>query len=81
MEYPSFSKRFFSLLGGFLIHTVIGSITMTGNISIYMASYLRKYNSSVTLDDTSIIYSLQMLGKCLTTVVGPYILYHKNPRL
>ena len=79
MENLTFKRKLFSLIGGFIVHIVIGTIYITGNISIYMASYLRKYDSSITLDDTSLILPLQVVGTCLSLVVGPYLLNHTNP--
>ena len=37
----SFKLKVLSLIGGFLIHIVLGTVYITGNISIYMASYLQ----------------------------------------
>ena len=75
----SFRRRVISLLGGFLIHIVIGTVYITGNISVYMASYLRRHDSSITISNVSIILPLQIVGTTLSLLSGSYLTSRFNP--
>lgn len=39
-----------ALIGGFLIHIVLGTLYIGGNIAPYLASYLREYDSSIRIE-------------------------------
>lgn len=67
------AKKYWCIIGGFLIHLVIGSVYITGNISIYMASYLQHQGHSVSLEDLSIILPLQICGSTSTLIIGTYL--------
>ena len=78
-QNQSFRRRVISLLGGFLIHIVIGTVYITGNISVYMASYLRRHDSSITISNVSIILPLQIVGTTLSLLSGSYLTSRFNP--
>lgn len=47
------------MVGCVLINFVIGSVYISGNVGIYFASYLRLYDSSVTMAQINTIFSIQ----------------------
>lgn len=66
-------RRFMALFGGFVAQVVLGTVYITGNITIYMASYLQHLDQDITTSDLSIILPLQILGISLTMIIGPYL--------
>ena len=75
----SLKRRVISLIGGFLIHIVIGTVYITGNISVYMASYLRRHDSSITVSNVAILLPLQIVGTTITLLLGSYLMARFNP--
>ena len=80
------SRRYIAVLGGFLIRMVhstkvLGTLYITGNISIYIASHLRIYDSSITLEEINILLPIQVVsstftiyfGSCLCTRYNAYV--------
>ena len=45
-------------VGGFCIHTVLGTLYLWGNVTIYVTAYLRKFEKEVTYNDTLIVYAI-----------------------
>ena len=74
-------KYYLSLIGGFLIHIVIGTVYVTGNISIYIASYLQHKGHNVTLNDVSILLPLQISGTTISILIGSYLSVKISPWL
>jgi hypothetical protein len=72
-------RKYLALLGGFLIHIVIGTVYITGNIGIYMASYLQYKNVDVTLNDLSIVLPLQVCGTSTGLLLGSTLTHKYNP--
>lgn len=81
--YRSQSKKrkILSIVGGFIIHIVIGTVYITGNISIYMASYLQHEGHDVSLNNLSIILPLQIVGTAMSLLIGSYITTKIGPWL
>lgn len=53
MKLPSYSENprgYRAIFGGFLIHMMIGTFYLWGNINIYVTSYMRYKKSDVTTD-------------------------------
>lgn len=72
---PDTKKRYFlSLLGGFIAQLVMGTIYTTGNITIYMASYLQHRDHNISTSDLSVILPLQILGMTFTMISGPHLI-------
>ena len=46
-----------ALLGGFLIHLSLGTLYLWSNITIAVTSYLRSFDSTITYDDTLLVYA------------------------
>ena len=74
-------RMLLSLLGGFLLHIVLGTVYITGNISLYIASYLQYKGHNVTIQDISIILPLQIIGTAISLAIGPYLTNRYNPWL
>lgn len=72
-------KYILALIGGFLIHIVIGTIYITGNISVYIASYLQSKGHDTTLNDLGIILPLQITGTSASLFIGSYLTAKYNP--
>lgn len=50
-----------TVLGGLLIHFVIGTMYNWANIVVYVTSYLRVFDSSITYSDTIKVYPISLL--------------------
>ena len=81
--YQSETKRrkLLALFGGFLLHIVIGTVYITGNISLYIASYLQYKGHNVTIEDISIVLPLQIVGTTISLIIGSYLTNRYNPWL
>ena len=55
-----------TVVGGFCIHLVIGTQYVWGNIAVYVTSYYRDEDPSVSLGSTAIVLPLVIL------VTGPF---------
>jgi len=49
---------------------VFGSFIIWGNICVYVTSYLRLFDPSITLDDTMLILPLVLIAISATTYLG-----------
>jgi MFS family permease len=61
------------VLGGFIIHCVLGTLYIWGNITVYVTAYLRRFDPSITYNDTIMIYALQLCGQGSTMFIGGLI--------
>lgn len=50
-----------TIIGGFCVHLVIGSIFIWGNIAVYVTSYMRERGGQVTMGSTFILLPLCVL--------------------
>ena len=66
----TFKRNVLSLIGSFMIHFVIGTTYTTGNLSIYIASYLRAHGSSVTIQTLNILFPLQVVAATCSVLIG-----------
>ena len=62
-----------SVLGGFLIHLVLGTLYLWGNITEAVTAHLRKYDSSITYNDTLLVYACSLAGQGSFMVAGGLI--------
>jgi hypothetical protein len=60
-------------LGGLCSHFVLGSIFQWGIINVYVTSYYKLTDPSLTLEANSIAFPLMMLGISLTITPGIYL--------
>lgn len=62
-----------SVLGGFFIHLVLGTLYLWGNITEAVTAHLRKYDSSITYNDTLLVYACALAGQGSFMVIGGLI--------
>jgi hypothetical protein len=74
----SFNRKVLSLVGAFFIHFVIGTTYTTGNLSIYIASYLRDHGSSITIQQLNILFPLQVVAATGSVIFGTYLTNKTN---
>lgn len=61
-----------------MVHFVIGTTYTTGNLSIYIASYLRDQGSSVTLQELNILFPLQVTAATCSVILGTTLTLKTN---
>ena len=62
-----------SVVGGFLIHLVLGTLYLWGNITEAVTAHLRKYDNTVTYNDTLLVYACSLAGQGSFMVIGGLI--------
>ena len=62
-----------SVIGGFLIHLVLGTLYLWGNITEAVTAHLRKYDESITYDDTLLVYACALAGQGFFMIIGGLI--------
>ena len=62
-----------SVIGGFLIHLVLGTLYLWGNITEAVTAHLRKYDESITYNDTILVYACALAGQGCFMIVGGLI--------
>lgn len=60
-------------VGGMFIHLILGSIYQWGIINIYVASYYKKKDPSVTLESNAMVFPIIMFCTGITVTPGLYI--------
>mmetsp|Transcript_15802 Transcript_15802/g.28903 ORF Transcript_15802/g.28903 Transcript_15802/m.28903 type:complete len:442 (-) Transcript_15802:1469-2794(-) len=63
-------RHVLSVFGSFLVHLVIGTVYITGNVTVYFASYLRIHDKSVNLSQLNTIFPIQLVMSCFTIYLG-----------
>ena len=54
------TEGFNCAIGGFLIHLVLGTLYCFGNLTTYITSYLRKFDNTITYENTLTIYAFAL---------------------
>lgn len=62
-----------STIGGLCIHLVLGTLYLWGIITLPITSYLRKFDPTITYNDTIMIYGIQLGTQGATYIVGGLI--------
>lgn len=57
LSSTSIGKGWRTVLGGFIIHLVLGTLYIWGNITNVVTSYLRRFDDSITYNDTLTVYA------------------------
>lgn len=65
-----------AVLGGFLVYLVLGSVFIWGNVSIYVTSYLRLYDPTVTQEDMFVVFAIIVVAKIPVTYLGARACVH-----
>jgi hypothetical protein len=74
------TKGILVIIGGFILHLAIGCIYIWGNISIYVTSYLRHFDDSVTSESTFIVLPIHIMTSNIMIIVGSEICLRLGPR-
>jgi MFS family permease len=62
-----------TVLGGFLIHLVLGTLYLWANITSSVTSYLRQYNPNIDYNDTIMVYASALAAQGSTMLLGGLI--------
>jgi MFS family permease len=62
-----------SVIGGFFIHLVLGTLYLLPNITQAVTAHLRKYDDSITYNDTLLVYASALAGQGLFMIAGGLI--------
>jgi len=62
-----------STIGGCCIHLVLGTLYLWGIVTLPITSYLRKFNPSITYNDTIMVYGIQLGTQGATYIIGGLI--------
>ena len=68
------------VLGGLCIHIVLGTLYCWGNITTFVTAYLRKYDSSITYNDTLLVYATALGCQGLTMFLGGVLEKNIGPK-
>jgi hypothetical protein len=69
------------VVSGMLAQAVLGIIPIWGNINIYITSYLRASDSSVTMETTYVIFPITILTAAIFMQLGSYMNQRVNPKI
>ena len=73
-RFQNMTKRQLSgartVLGGFFIHLVLGSLYIWANITDAVTSYLRIYQPSLTYSDTLVVFAVSLAGQGMSMFCG-----------
>jgi MFS family permease len=69
-----------SVLGGFLIHLVLGTLYNWANITSAVTSYIRAFNPSITYSDTLSVYTTMLAFQGATMYIGGHIAHRFGTR-
>lgn len=67
------SKGWQTVIGGFVVHLVLGTLYCWANITSAVTSFIRKHQSDVTYNDTLMIYAFQLVSQGATMLLGGLI--------
>ena len=82
MELSNNQKGYLVLIGGFLIHLVLGSFYLWGVINVYVTSYYRLHSdSSLELKITSALFCFMLLAISLTFFFSLSTIKRFHPRI
>ena len=62
--------RWKNVLGGFLIHLVLGTLYIWANVTSAVTSYLRKFDESISYNDTLAVYAAALAAQGATMYLG-----------
>jgi hypothetical protein len=62
-----------SVIGGFLIHVVLGTLYLWGNITTAVTSYIRRYENTVTYNQTLSVFASALFAQ--VHIRGAYVLW------
>lgn len=64
-----------TLIGGFLVHGMVGTMFSWGNLTVYVTSYFRAYGTNPNITYTETVYILSTYGSLLgfTAMIGGWL--------
>lgn len=74
------SSAWKSIVGGAILHLVLGTIYLWGGISIYISSYLIQFDSLATLENTSNIFPFMVVLINAASFIGIKVNQRYNAR-
>ena len=60
---------------------VLGIVPIWGNVNIYITSYLRAADSSITMESTFIVFPLTITISAFFMLLGSYLIEKIHPRI
>ncbi|MEE4248540.1 MAG: hypothetical protein V2I33_24435 [Kangiellaceae bacterium] len=81
MEQESRLPGYLAVAAGFLTHLMIGAIFIWGNIVVYITSYFRLYNPDLTMEDTFILFPVQVILNNVIMYIGSLIALNWHPKV
>lgn len=67
------TKAWLSVLGGFSVHLVLGTLYIWANITSAVTGYLRRFDPSLTYNDTILVYASALGTQGMTMFLGGLI--------
>jgi MFS family permease len=74
------SKGWLTVLGGFLIHLVLGTLYCWANITSAVTSLIRRTEPDITYNDTIIVYAAALAAQGLTMLAGGLLSQRIGPK-
>ena len=80
---PNESRMFgyLCVISGMMAQGSIGIVQLWGNISVYITSYLRAHDSSVSMEDTYPVFALSIFIGAVFMQVGSLMMSSLHPRI
>jgi hypothetical protein len=75
------TKGLLLMIGGFIGNLAVGSILAWGILESYIASYLRHYDSTVTINSMIILFPISMMGEMIGVAGGVRATAKFGPRI
>jgi len=75
------AKGILCVVSGMLSQGVLGIVPIWGNVNIYITSYLRAADSTVTMESTYIVFPITITMSAFCMLLGSYLIEKINPRI
>jgi hypothetical protein len=69
------------VISGMLAQGTIGIVQLWGNITVYITSYLRSYDHSITMEDTYPVFAISIFIGAVFMQVGSLLMTFMHPRV
>jgi hypothetical protein len=81
MAFANSTKGIMLVIGGFLGNFAVGSVLAWGILEAYIASYLRSYDSSVSINSMLVMFPISAIGEMAGVVLGIKSAKRLGPRI
>lgn len=76
------TKAILTIVGAILIHLVLGSVYIWGNIAVYVTSFYRHEDGDgLTLEDTFIVFPIIIVASNTMVFIGSYLTIRFFPKV